>query len=74
MGSLEGQFRDRGYDFVRELRDVTDIISQALELQPTYAPDVKIAGGAYGGALPNTTAIMGESSKITLPFPRDKVV
>ncbi|KAF2675265.1 LIP-domain-containing protein [Microthyrium microscopicum] len=30
----------------------------AMEMQPTYAPDLKIAGAALGGLLPNMTFVM----------------
>jgi hypothetical protein len=33
-------------------------------MQPTYAPELKIAGMALGGLIPNITALLG----MTTPF------
>ncbi|KAM0484283.1 hypothetical protein ACHAPX_001703 [Trichoderma viride] len=35
----------------------------AAELQPTYAPELKIAGAALGGTVPNITTVLSEINK-----------
>jgi hypothetical protein len=37
------------------------ITMQTTEIHPSYAPDVKIAGAAFGGLAPNGTYTTGNS-------------
>jgi Secretory lipase len=39
----------------------TNRFQKTTELQPSYAPDVNIAGAALGGIIPNLTHQIGKS-------------